>query len=79
MQAGADTQIFQRLAIVPLLTTSVEEHIFYHEFLLTSGRVYGGQEVDGQSMYCFNPHMSLCDSKKSTNDKPNKYGNASQY
>ena len=40
--------------------------------LLTLARVYGGEKISGQSLYCFNPHRSFRSCGKLTNIKQNK-------
>ena len=39
----------------------------------------GGQKINGQNLYCFNPYVNFGGCIESTNDKQNKYENASQY
>ena len=65
---------------------STETH-FYYEFwvwlddFIEIKKFYVGQKINGQSLYYFNPHMSLCKCIKSPNDnnKQNRYKNVSQY
>ena len=65
-------------------TPSVLEHIFMSfgcdlTILLTLEWVCGSQKINSESLYYFYPHMSFWSSIKSTNNKQNRYENASQY
>ena len=69
---------------VPINPFSAGTH-FYQSFasdktfLLTLGRVYGGQKINGQSLDYFDLYMSFLSFIKSINNKQNKNENASPY
>ena len=56
-------------------TPSVLGYIFIFCFwyikmiLLTLGKLYGGEKINGQSLHCSNPHISFWSCTKSSNNK----------
>ena len=40
---------------------------------------YGGQKINGQSLYYFDPHMSSWSCLKSMNNKQSEYEKVSEY
>ena len=67
------------------LTPSVLEYIFTMTFecdytiQLLIGRIYGGQMINSQSLYYFNPHISFWICRKLTNVNQNKYKDTFHY